>query len=160
MAFPVSCAVMELLFSEELGLVLEVSQTDLEAVCQRYRDGGLRCHRIGRTCGFGPEATVRHLQTMPRPSFFHADWFSSPPSAPRSGSGWMDRRFCPSRCPTSGPFGRQQASNWSASKPTSNVWSRRRKGFPRGRNLTLIWPLTPPKFPAYDSSVRSILYYI
>uniref|UniRef100_M4AAV8 Phosphoribosylformylglycinamidine synthase n=1 Tax=Xiphophorus maculatus TaxID=8083 RepID=M4AAV8_XIPMA len=51
--------VMELLFSEELGLVLEVSQTDLEAVCQRYRDGGLRCHRIGRTCGFGPEATVR-----------------------------------------------------------------------------------------------------
>ncbi|XP_043984966.1 phosphoribosylformylglycinamidine synthase isoform X1 [Gambusia affinis] len=51
--------VMELLFSEELGLVLEVSQTDLEAVCQRYRDGGLRCRHIGRTCGFGPEATVR-----------------------------------------------------------------------------------------------------
>ncbi|MEQ2288320.1 hypothetical protein AMECASPLE_021446 [Ameca splendens] len=49
---------MELLFSEELGLVLEVSQTDLETVCQRYRDGGLQCHHIGRTCGFGPDAMV------------------------------------------------------------------------------------------------------
>ncbi|MED6236528.1 hypothetical protein ATANTOWER_010571, partial [Ataeniobius toweri] len=53
------CGVMELLFSEELGLVLEVSQTDLETVCQRYRDGGLQCHHIGRTCGFGPDAMVR-----------------------------------------------------------------------------------------------------
>ncbi|XP_038165000.1 phosphoribosylformylglycinamidine synthase [Cyprinodon tularosa] len=51
--------VMELLFSEELGLVLEVCQTHLEAVSQRYRDGGLQCHHIGRTCGFGPDAKVR-----------------------------------------------------------------------------------------------------
>nr|XP_057929544.1 phosphoribosylformylglycinamidine synthase isoform X2 [Doryrhamphus excisus] len=50
--------VMELLFSEELGLVLEVSQSDEENVCQRYRDNGLTCHHIGRTCGFGPEAMV------------------------------------------------------------------------------------------------------
>ena len=50
---------LELLFSEELGLVLEASQEDLDAVCQRYSDAGLRCHRIGRTCGFGPEAKVR-----------------------------------------------------------------------------------------------------
>ncbi|XP_029906193.1 phosphoribosylformylglycinamidine synthase [Myripristis murdjan] len=50
--------VMELLFSEELGLVLEVSQPDVETVCQRYSDAGLQCHRIGRTCGFGPEAVV------------------------------------------------------------------------------------------------------
>ncbi|KAM3875975.1 phosphoribosylformylglycinamidine synthase [Diretmus argenteus] len=49
---------MELLFSEELGLVLEVSQPDVETVCQRYTDAGLQCHRIGRTCGFGPEAVV------------------------------------------------------------------------------------------------------
>ncbi|KAM4739676.1 phosphoribosylformylglycinamidine synthase isoform 2-T2 [Anableps anableps] len=51
--------VMELLFSEELGLVLEVSQADLEAVRQSYRDGGLQCRQIGRTRGFGPDAMVR-----------------------------------------------------------------------------------------------------
>uniref|UniRef100_A0A8C9XVB9 Phosphoribosylformylglycinamidine synthase n=1 Tax=Sander lucioperca TaxID=283035 RepID=A0A8C9XVB9_SANLU len=47
-----------LLFSEELGLVLEVSQLDVETVCQRYSDAGVQCHRVGRTCGFGPEAVV------------------------------------------------------------------------------------------------------
>lgn len=52
---------MELLFSEELGLVLEVSQSDLETVCQRYSDAGVQCLHIGRTCGFGPEAMVRLL---------------------------------------------------------------------------------------------------
>lgn len=56
----VVCAVMELLFSEELGLVLEVSESHVETVCQRYADAGVECHRIGRTCGFGPEAMVRH----------------------------------------------------------------------------------------------------
>ncbi len=52
--------VMELLFSEELGLVLEVSQLDVETVCQIYSDAGMQCHRVGRTCAFGPEAEVRH----------------------------------------------------------------------------------------------------
>ncbi|XP_076009311.1 phosphoribosylformylglycinamidine synthase [Genypterus blacodes] len=51
--------VMELLFSEELGLVLEVSQSDVEAVIQRYSAAGLQCRRVGRTCGFGSEATVK-----------------------------------------------------------------------------------------------------
>ena len=51
---------MELLFSEELGLVLEVSQSDVETVCQRFSNADVQCHRIGRTCGFGPEAMVRH----------------------------------------------------------------------------------------------------
>uniref|UniRef100_A0A672ZJ90 Phosphoribosylformylglycinamidine synthase n=1 Tax=Sphaeramia orbicularis TaxID=375764 RepID=A0A672ZJ90_9TELE len=51
--------VMELLFSEELGLVLEVSQSDMEMVHQRYSDAGVQCHYIGRTHGFGPEAMVR-----------------------------------------------------------------------------------------------------
>uniref|UniRef100_A0A1A8FCB2 phosphoribosylformylglycinamidine synthase n=1 Tax=Nothobranchius korthausae TaxID=1143690 RepID=A0A1A8FCB2_9TELE len=51
--------VMELLFSEELGLVLEVSQSDLETVQRRYSEAGVECRRIGRTCGFGPEALVR-----------------------------------------------------------------------------------------------------
>lgn len=49
---------MELLFSEELGLVLEVSQNDLETVCQRYTSAGVQCHRIGKTCGFGPDSMV------------------------------------------------------------------------------------------------------
>lgn len=53
------CTVMELLFSEELGLVLEVSQLDVETVCQKYSDAGVQCCRVGRTCGFGPEAMVR-----------------------------------------------------------------------------------------------------
>uniref|UniRef100_A0A3P9CVS0 Phosphoribosylformylglycinamidine synthase n=1 Tax=Maylandia zebra TaxID=106582 RepID=A0A3P9CVS0_9CICH len=44
---------------EELGLVLEVSQSDLETVCQRYSDAGVQCLHIGRTCGFGPEAMIR-----------------------------------------------------------------------------------------------------
>ncbi|XP_057696031.1 phosphoribosylformylglycinamidine synthase isoform X2 [Corythoichthys intestinalis] len=50
--------VMELLFSEELGLVLEVSEADEESVCRRFLDAGVACHRIGTTNGFGPEAMV------------------------------------------------------------------------------------------------------
>lgn len=51
--------VMEALFSEELGLVLEVCESNASTVCQRYTDAGLLCHRIGRTSGFGPDARVR-----------------------------------------------------------------------------------------------------
>uniref|UniRef100_A0A8C5DK69 Phosphoribosylformylglycinamidine synthase n=1 Tax=Gouania willdenowi TaxID=441366 RepID=A0A8C5DK69_GOUWI len=47
-----------LLFSEELGLVLEVSQSDFKTVNQRYSDAGVQCHRIGSTCGFGPQSMV------------------------------------------------------------------------------------------------------
>ncbi|XP_061680318.1 phosphoribosylformylglycinamidine synthase [Syngnathoides biaculeatus] len=50
--------VLELLFSEELGLVLEVSEPDEKSVCQRFLNAGVACHRIGRTCGFGPKAMV------------------------------------------------------------------------------------------------------
>ncbi|KTG05489.1 hypothetical protein cypCar_00020975 [Cyprinus carpio] len=50
--------VMEALFSEELGLVLEVCERNASSVCQRYTDAGLLCHRIGRTSGFGPDARV------------------------------------------------------------------------------------------------------
>lgn len=64
-------AVMELLFSEELGLVLEVAETHVETVCQRYNDAGVECHRIGRTCGFGPEAMVRH-----RPHYIYSQALS------------------------------------------------------------------------------------
>uniref|UniRef100_A0A3B4B5Y2 Phosphoribosylformylglycinamidine synthase n=1 Tax=Periophthalmus magnuspinnatus TaxID=409849 RepID=A0A3B4B5Y2_9GOBI len=47
-----------LLFSEELGLVLEVSQNDIEIVCQRYTSAGVQCHQIGKTSGFGPNSKV------------------------------------------------------------------------------------------------------
>lgn len=50
---------MELLFSEELGLVLEVSERDVETVRQRFSQASVQCLQIGKTCGFGPEATVR-----------------------------------------------------------------------------------------------------
>ncbi|XP_068599770.1 phosphoribosylformylglycinamidine synthase [Brachionichthys hirsutus] len=50
--------IMELLFNEELGLILEASQLDVETVCQRYGDVGLQCRRIGRTRAFGPDAVV------------------------------------------------------------------------------------------------------
>lgn len=64
------CPVMELLFSEELGLVLEVSQLDVETVCQRYSDAGVQCHRIGTTCGFGPESMVRVYPQHPSRAHF------------------------------------------------------------------------------------------
>uniref|UniRef100_A0A8C2DYN0 Phosphoribosylformylglycinamidine synthase n=1 Tax=Cyprinus carpio TaxID=7962 RepID=A0A8C2DYN0_CYPCA len=51
--------VMEALFSEELGLVLEVCERNASTVCQKYTHAGLLCHRIGRTSGFGPDARVR-----------------------------------------------------------------------------------------------------
>ncbi|TRY57096.1 hypothetical protein DNTS_023977 [Danionella cerebrum] len=54
-----STNVMEALFSEELGLVLEVCEGDASAVCQRYKDTGLLCYRIGKTVDFGPDAKVR-----------------------------------------------------------------------------------------------------
>lgn len=51
--------VLEVLFSEELGLVVEVCERDIENVCQRYTHAGLQCHRIGTTQGFGPESMVK-----------------------------------------------------------------------------------------------------
>ncbi|CAL9695648.1 unnamed protein product [Knipowitschia caucasica] len=50
--------VMELLFSEELGLILEVSQHDVERVCRKYTDAGVQCHQIGKTSGFGPSSKI------------------------------------------------------------------------------------------------------
>lgn len=69
-----ACAVMELLFSEELGLVLEVSQVHVETVRQRYCDAGVECRRIGRTCNFGPEAQVRHRAQRVSPALFKPIW--------------------------------------------------------------------------------------
>ena len=85
-------SVMELLFSEELGLVLEVSELHVETVRQRYSDAGVQCHRVGKTCGFGPEAVVRHRpQHVPRVFSHHLWWTFSTCVAFCSGQrscGW------------------------------------------------------------------------
>lgn len=84
---------MELLFNEELGLVLEVSQPDVETVCQRYSDAGLQCHRIGRTCGFGPEAMVRLYTTSTTAGLPEAVSFDLiHASSSRSAFVWMDSK--------------------------------------------------------------------
>uniref|UniRef100_A0A8B9HZA3 Phosphoribosylformylglycinamidine synthase n=1 Tax=Astyanax mexicanus TaxID=7994 RepID=A0A8B9HZA3_ASTMX len=59
LSLSLSLSVMEALFSEELGLVLEVCENNADSVCQRYTNAGLVCHRIGTTCGFGPDSMVR-----------------------------------------------------------------------------------------------------
>lgn len=50
---------LDLLFSEELGLVLEVPEVSSGRVIERYRASGLQCERIGRTQGKGPGSMVR-----------------------------------------------------------------------------------------------------
>ncbi|XP_075141937.1 phosphoribosylformylglycinamidine synthase isoform X2 [Leptodactylus fuscus] len=52
-------SVMDLLFSEELGLVLEVSETSHDHVIQQYQAQGLQCVRLGQTQGRGPGSRVR-----------------------------------------------------------------------------------------------------
>uniref|UniRef100_A0A4W3JTM2 Phosphoribosylformylglycinamidine synthase n=1 Tax=Callorhinchus milii TaxID=7868 RepID=A0A4W3JTM2_CALMI len=51
-------SVLELLFAEELGLVLEVSAGDEERVRCQYMDVGLRCLTLGHTGAAGPSAMV------------------------------------------------------------------------------------------------------
>ncbi|XP_075687052.1 phosphoribosylformylglycinamidine synthase isoform X2 [Rhinoderma darwinii] len=50
---------LDLLFSEELGLVLEVPEGSCERVMEQYRASGLQCVKLGRTQGRGPGAMVR-----------------------------------------------------------------------------------------------------
>ncbi|KAM8960164.1 phosphoribosylformylglycinamidine synthase [Pelodytes ibericus] len=50
---------LELLFAEELGLVLEMSELVLEDVLEQYRAAGVHCLKIGSTKGHGPNAQVR-----------------------------------------------------------------------------------------------------
>ncbi|XP_069762804.1 phosphoribosylformylglycinamidine synthase isoform X2 [Narcine bancroftii] len=49
---------LELLFSEELGLVLEVSDVAANDVKARYQAAGLQCWSIGSTTGRGSQSTV------------------------------------------------------------------------------------------------------
>ncbi|XP_018410968.1 PREDICTED: phosphoribosylformylglycinamidine synthase [Nanorana parkeri] len=50
---------LDLLFAEELGLVLEVPEAAHEQVIEQYRSSGLQCVKIGCTHGKGPTSTVR-----------------------------------------------------------------------------------------------------
>ncbi|XP_068100125.1 phosphoribosylformylglycinamidine synthase [Hyperolius riggenbachi] len=50
---------LDLLFAEELGLILEVPEVSHDSVIDRYRGRGLQCVKIGCTQGSGPKSTVR-----------------------------------------------------------------------------------------------------
>uniref|UniRef100_K7GDK9 phosphoribosylformylglycinamidine synthase n=1 Tax=Pelodiscus sinensis TaxID=13735 RepID=K7GDK9_PELSI len=50
---------LEVLFAEELGLVLEVRSALAEEVCRRYKEAGVRCLPIGHTGPMGPQSMVR-----------------------------------------------------------------------------------------------------
>nr|DBA18955.1 TPA: hypothetical protein GDO54_014845 [Pyxicephalus adspersus] len=50
---------LDLLFAEELGLVLEVPEAEHKRVIGQYQTSGLQCMKIGRTDGRGPTSTVR-----------------------------------------------------------------------------------------------------
>lgn len=50
---------LEVLFAEELGLVLEVRSALAEEVCKRYKEAGVRCLPIGHTGPLGPQSMVR-----------------------------------------------------------------------------------------------------
>ncbi|XP_075763246.1 phosphoribosylformylglycinamidine synthase [Pelodiscus sinensis] len=50
---------LEVLFAEELGLVLEVRSAVAEEVCRQYREAGVRCLPIGHTGPLGPQSMVR-----------------------------------------------------------------------------------------------------
>ncbi|KAG9466959.1 phosphoribosylformylglycinamidine synthase isoform X1 [Eleutherodactylus coqui] len=50
---------LDLLFAEELGLVLEVPEVSHERVIERYRASSLQCVKIGCTQGRGPRSVVK-----------------------------------------------------------------------------------------------------
>ncbi|XP_053551007.1 phosphoribosylformylglycinamidine synthase [Bombina bombina] len=58
LSFPDTSA-LELLFAEELGLILEVVESAVEVVTERYRASGLQCLKIGFTKGHGPKSVVQ-----------------------------------------------------------------------------------------------------
>uniref|UniRef100_UPI00358ECE87 phosphoribosylformylglycinamidine synthase isoform X3 n=1 Tax=Myxine glutinosa TaxID=7769 RepID=UPI00358ECE87 len=51
-------SVLEILFSEELGLILEVQSQDEAEVLRRYSTAGLQCTTLGHVTAEGPGATV------------------------------------------------------------------------------------------------------
>lgn len=106
---------MELLFSEELGLVLEVSQVRVDTVRQRYCDAGVECRRIGRTCNFGSEAQVRHSSTRV-PSTFQTLWHECFLCLGPSLRGWTGSAERPAAGPQSIMGGHQFPTGAPAGK--------------------------------------------
>ena len=49
---------MDLLFAEELGLLLEVAEDNLEKVQSMYKDASVPCSLIGHSKGEGPGSKV------------------------------------------------------------------------------------------------------
>lgn len=54
-----SISALDLLFAEELGLVLEVPEAEHKRIIEQYQASGLQCVKIGRTHGRGPTSIVR-----------------------------------------------------------------------------------------------------
>ena len=54
-----SDSAIEVLFAEELGVVLEVSSANEQAALSVFREVDVTCHVIGHSDGFGKDATVR-----------------------------------------------------------------------------------------------------
>ena len=56
--FIVLASVMEALFNEELGWVLEVAAADVDAVTDIFKAADVLCHVIGQVKGFGKDSQV------------------------------------------------------------------------------------------------------
>ncbi|XP_052797256.1 phosphoribosylformylglycinamidine synthase-like isoform X2 [Mya arenaria] len=52
------CSVLERLFNEELGLILEISEADVQYVQDQYSAANVSCNLIGYSQGLGPEGMV------------------------------------------------------------------------------------------------------
>lgn len=50
--------VADVLFAEELGIVLEIKEEDTERVINSFREKQVPCHQIGKACGLGEDAVV------------------------------------------------------------------------------------------------------
>ncbi|WAQ99413.1 PUR4-like protein [Mya arenaria] len=53
------CSVLERLFNEELGLILEISEADVQYVQDQYSAANVSCNLIGYSQGLGPEGMGR-----------------------------------------------------------------------------------------------------
>lgn len=52
------CSVIDVLFTEELGLVLEVQETDIDYVVEQYKERNVPCILIGQSVSQGPDSMV------------------------------------------------------------------------------------------------------
>lgn len=50
---------LNLLFAEELGIVLEVLEENVKAVCEAYGEAGIICNKIGHTSTLGQDGKIK-----------------------------------------------------------------------------------------------------